>query len=494
MISYSIQVVLFQVLFLLFYDVFLSRETFFSKNRWYLLSTALLSFLIPLVKITTFRTVIELNQTIVLPEILVSPQNVIETTVWYQSTNYLEVFFLIGFSLAFFLFLMKSSYIVYLIIVHKGIKKKGYTLVYLPKKSKAFSFFNIIFLGCELLQEKQDKIIKHELVHSQQKHTLDLLLFEVLKIVMWFNPLLYLYQNRISLIHEYIADDIVTKDIHIENYINNLLSDVFQIEHISFVNHFYKQTLIKKRIHMMTKRKSNQKQQFKYVIILPVIVSMLIYSACTDTAHTSDSIQKENRTVYSKNNGMLVGKSSETLSYLDTYIGEEIDLGKELQINDLSESEKVEFLQMIRVLGNSDTEVRVFSGVKGRKIGALFLNSKTEDSAVTSFSSLDEAPAFPNEGTGKDNFNRNMMNFVQTHFDTKLANSLDLNSGKKRIYVQFKIEKDGRVTDVKVRAPHAALKEEVTNMMHKLPKFIPGKKDGETVTTAYTLPIAFVIN
>ena len=47
MVNYILQVILYQVLFLAVYDFFLSKETFFTKNRWYLLGTPILSFIIP---------------------------------------------------------------------------------------------------------------------------------------------------------------------------------------------------------------------------------------------------------------------------------------------------------------------------------------------------------------------------------------------------------------------------------------------------------------
>jgi beta-lactamase regulating signal transducer with metallopeptidase domain len=90
-------------------------------------------------------------------------------------------------------------------------KKDSYTLIILPNSKKAFSFFNYIFLGADTNELEKEKIISHELIHCKQKHSLDLLFFESLKILMWFNPLLYIYQKRISTVHEYISDAIILK-------------------------------------------------------------------------------------------------------------------------------------------------------------------------------------------------------------------------------------------------------------------------------------------
>ena len=83
------------------------------------------------------------------------------------------------------------------------------------------------------------------------------------------------------------------------------------------------------------------------------------------------------------------------------------------------------------------------------------------------------------------------MKFVQENFNVKLANTLGLTSGKKKIYVQFKIGTDGNIIDVKARAPHPVLKEETINMIKKLPKMKPGEQRGKKVRVRYTLPITF---
>ena len=280
MINYIIQVILFQVLFLAIYDFFLSKETFFTKNRWYLLSTSILSFLLPLIKIPTLQKAVPVEYTILLPEIVLSPQKVIEQASWYQSINYVDVLFWLGSAVFTVFFLIKLEKIIRLILKNRLIKKEGYTLVVLPKETKAFSFFNFIFIGENISEYQKEKIIQHELVHSKQKHSLDLLLFELLKIAMWFNPMIYIYQKRITLVHEYISDEVITKSTQKEHYINNILSDLFQVENISFINQFYKHSLIKKRIIMMTKQKSKQIKQLKYLLLIPLLATMLVYTSC----------------------------------------------------------------------------------------------------------------------------------------------------------------------------------------------------------------------
>ena len=227
MINYILQVMLFQVLFLAIYDLLLSKETFFNTNRGYLLSTPILSLMIPLIQIPTFQKIVSQEFINQLPEIVLSPEKVIQQTDWYQSTQYFEVLFWLGAVIFISFFLVKLFRLLRLIRTSTIEKKNHFTLVFVKNQRAAFSFFNYIFLGKEISETQQQKVIEHELVHSQQKHSLDLLFFEVLKIVMWFNPMIYMYQKRITLLHEYISDAVFVKSVVKETYINSLLSNLF---------------------------------------------------------------------------------------------------------------------------------------------------------------------------------------------------------------------------------------------------------------------------
>ena len=291
MINYIIQVMLFQVLFLVVYDFVLSKETFFTKNRWYLLMSAIMSFCIPFIQIPSFQKVVSNDVRFLLPEIVLSPQNMIEKTEIYQNFNGGLIIFWLGFLFFLVLFSFKVYKLSSLIIKNFIEKKDSYTLITLPNSKKAFSFFNYIFLGADINELEKEKIISHELIHCKQKHSLDLLFFESLKILMWFNPLLYIYQKRIATVHEYISDAIILKSADKKLYMNTLVNQLFDVENISFVNQFYKHSQLKKRIMMITKEKSNKMKQIKYLLLVPILASMLFYTACSNTKN--EIIEKE---------------------------------------------------------------------------------------------------------------------------------------------------------------------------------------------------------
>ncbi len=112
------------------------------------------------------------------------------------------------------------------------------------------------------------------------------------------------------------------------------------------------------------------------------------------------------------------------------------------------------------------------------------------------FTIIEEVPIFPgceggSKAQKKDCLNQKMRRHVQRHFNADLANELGLSSGRKRIYVQFKIDRDGSIVDIRVRAPHPRLQKEGERIAKKLPKMKPGKQRGKAVRVGYTLPITF---
>ena len=98
------------------------------------------------------------------------------------------------------------------------------------------------------------------------------------------------------------------------------------------------------------------------------------------------------------------------------------------------------------------------------------------------------------EKEGRKCFDRKMSKLVNRYFDSGLGKELGLKSGKHRILTQFVIDKTGKVTDVKIRAPHATLKKEVNRVVSKIPNFTPGENNRkEKVKVRYSLPITFQV-
>ncbi|WP_298900647.1 M56 family metallopeptidase [uncultured Psychroserpens sp.] len=307
MLHYILQVVSFQLLFLIIYDIFLRKETFFNLNRAYLLGTALLSVVIPFIKIDQIKTVVSDDFVIHLPEIIIGdvtkkvstldPQIAMQAGInlEQESMSIWTIILVAGMGLATLILLIKLSKLLWL--AHKYPKRWNGNLliVNLLNSTRAFSFFHYIFLGEKLNPQERTSILEHEIVHVKQRHTLDLMFFEIFRIIFWFNPLVYMYQNRIATLHEYIADANAVKQHNKSDYYDSLLSQVFETQQFSFVNPFFKHSLIKKRILMLSKSKSKRINIIKYALLIPLVFTMLIYTS-SYAQEQQDLVQDANTT------------------------------------------------------------------------------------------------------------------------------------------------------------------------------------------------------
>ncbi len=114
------------------------------------------------------------------------------------------------------------------------------------------------------------------------------------------------------------------------------------------------------------------------------------------------------------------------------------------------------------------------------------------------FAVIENVPIFPgcenlsNNDQRKKCMSEKVQEFVQRKFNTDLGSQLGL-TGVNRVIVQFKIDKNGNITDVRSRAPHPRLEQEAARVINSLPKMQPGKQRGKPVGVMYSLPIVFQV-
>ncbi|MFK7771980.1 MAG: M56 family metallopeptidase [Saprospiraceae bacterium] len=454
MIQYLTQVVIFQISFLLIYDFFLKKETFFHWNRIYLLTTPLLSFLLPFIKISTIQKSIPKEYIINLyPETIVkniiSNPTILEPTQESFQVNW-EVIWLSGFLVSLLLFFIKMRRFNQLKRSGKSIIIDSTSVIILPKTNVAFSFLKTIFLGENLSEAQRENIFLHEKIHVKHMHSLDLLIFELMRIFMWFNPIVYIFQNKIITLHEYIADAKVTQQIGKNQYYQDLLSQVFQTNNLSFTNTFFNKSLIKKRITMLQKSKSKKVFQLKYFLLAPVIFAMLVYTSCSSS---SDKNVMENIDAL-KESIMVKGEITDT----------EMDALKTLFVltmpNGLESSQFEEVKNLVEIPFLVIEKVPTYPGCSGD-------NEALKNCLTKKISELLGA-----------NFN---------HTITK--------NKTQKVKLEFKIGIDGKVSKVKTIAANSTIEKEVTRIIStQLPEMIPGQHEGIKVGVFYEMPVTFNIN
>ncbi len=473
MISYILECIAIQLLFLLIYEFFLKKETFFQWNRVYLIGTYLLSLFLPWIKIEAITaTVPKVFQEY--PEFLwnLNDTTLIMTPSTESKFNISwEYLLLFGGMLLASLFFGYKLYRIYLLKQRGQIRCfEDFTQIIIENSSMAFSFFKSIFLGDKILGKEHKNIVQHELVHIKQKHSYDLIFFELMRIVGWFNPLVYLYQSRVSELHEFIADAHVAKNNKIEQY-ELLLSEVFQTQNISFINQFFKTSLIKKRIVMLQKAKSKKVWQLKYLLLIPLIMGMLAYTSVEQEPSAFKNAQEIQPVIENETTTENKVEKKQKEKVVDVIISSEKD----------------------GVLITPDDNISSVITSKPPK------SAPTASAEITvndvPFATVDQVPVFPgceNDDDQRGCFHENMRKHIRKNFKYPIEAQKKGIQG--RVSVLLVIDREGEITNIKMRGPDPLLEEEAKRIMLRLPQMKAGIHKGEKVNVVFSIPITFKVH
>jgi hypothetical protein len=154
----------------------------------------------------------------------------------------------------------------------------------IKEKLAPHTFLYYVFLNKEDYNHGsiEKEILNHELTHVKQKHTIDILLLELLLIVVWFNPFLYLYKKAIQLNHEFLADEsVVTSLQDPSRYQLLLLSKANEPNSLSLTSKF-NFLITKKRLIMMTKTRSHTRAILKQAAVM-LLIAVIAFSFSTRT-------------------------------------------------------------------------------------------------------------------------------------------------------------------------------------------------------------------
>jgi len=257
--------------FSLIYMLFLRNERFFVLNRIYLVSGILVSILFPL---------FTWHYTVVFPvtptaEVL-EPQVLGVATVNepFPIQNLLLYFYLTG---ALFLFfrLIKQTLSVWKVIRNSETHRfNSVKLIRTDRYPASFSFFSFVFVNPSIDEPETNEIVNHEQEHIRQQHWMDLLLFEILRTMHWYNPVSWLYGHLIRQNHEYLADErALQRSSNPAIYRAALLNQMFGGPVISLANSF-NYSLNKKRFNMMKQKTYSPIRKLKLLLVLPLIAGV----------------------------------------------------------------------------------------------------------------------------------------------------------------------------------------------------------------------------
>jgi TonB-dependent SusC/RagA subfamily outer membrane receptor len=274
-LDYFLKANLYGLLFAGCYVLLLRRHTFFGLNRAYLLVSVALSLVLPLAMLPSQapESLPLPTGVIVLPAAISPAETATDWEVW-------GAFIYGAVALAGLItLLIRVSNLLRIIRQSEKVDQGTYTLV-LPTDASipTFSFFRYVVLN----PADRDNllILRHELVHVRQWHSVDVLAVQVLRIVFWASPALWLLERALRQTHEFLADQ--QASAHERNYARLLVDYSFGLQPASLANGFFNPSLLKQRIQMLQQRATSRWALGKYVLIAPLVLSLLAMTTARD--------------------------------------------------------------------------------------------------------------------------------------------------------------------------------------------------------------------
>lgn len=274
----------YMALFYIMYLLLVSHDTRHRRNRLYLLSGMILSLTLPLVRIN-------INAGGMLSSISTGLGNVIpiEQVNIYADSRGVEVpgrlpapalIYLAGCFIAFAILTFNTGRLLNLV---RRYRIKGSNIVLTaPGKESGFSALGYVFLSSDLDAETRDIIMEHEMNHISNRHFIDIILLRMMGIVFWFNPFTYMYDRSLKALHEFEADEqMLDSGQNVISYQRLILNQIFNTGIFTLQNGFSGRSLIKKRMIMMTKRRSKKRSGLKLLLAVPFILFAFGFFSCS---------------------------------------------------------------------------------------------------------------------------------------------------------------------------------------------------------------------
>ena len=441
---FLLQANIYLVVFYAFYKLLLEQETYFQLNRIYLLASGLFASFIPFIQLdwlTQQPVAQQLSVTVGQLDMMVLPDER-DGSGFLATGNVVTVLYSAGLLFFFLRFCIQLWFVVqnlYLQDEHQA-----------TQHGTAYSFFSRKAVDKSL--PGQEIINHHEDVHVKQLHSLDILVFEAIAILNWFNPVVYLYKKALKDNHEFLADEAAANHQgDKETYALLLLSAAFKVSPQALTNSFFtKQSLIKKRIYMLHKEKSKKAAVLKYGIYLPLFSGMLLLSSAKLQYNPS------------------VVKAVEEIPFNDP-----LKLARQA----LPTAEPVVKSPATAYTAPTSSSTAL-AGSESTAVPAGLIQDKPWD-----FTSVDKVPSYPGGMQAFYKYLGGSIKYPKEAADKKVEG---------KVFMQFVVEKDGSLNDIKViSGPGSGTNEEALRVLKSSPKWNPSLVKGKPVRVMFHLPIAF---
>lgn len=455
---YSIKVAICLAAFYLFYKLLLSRDTFHAFNRATLLLLMLLSLVLPFVNISVDEPTVAYDGMVQIEQLLA--MGVVDDGPVPSGPTLIQVLFAI-YIIGVALFLVGE--ICSLVRLHRLISGKysvttadGIKIVVIDDDVAPFSWFNNIVISRSDYESGRREILIHEKAHIARRHSLDIMLCNMLLIFQWFNPAAWLLRRELQNIHEYEADEaVIQSGADASEYQLLLIRKAVGERLFSMANNLNHNSL-KKRITMMLIKKSNPWNRAKILLTVPVAAVAVVAFATPKAESLSKEIEHDSNALVNS----VVRSMPGTAEHLAMSTGEAGAAGMPAEA--------------------AAPETAATDSLRGRVAGVTVGASK-DDGRV--FDVVEEQPRYPG-GTNA------LMTYLRDNIKYPAEAAKAGIQGM--VIVQFVVGKDGAVRDIKpVKSVSPELDAEAVRVVAAMPKWVPGYQRGEAVNVRYTLPVNF---
>ena len=276
------------------YYIFLCKEKTHKLNRAFIITGVLAAFIIPFIGIplrvsSDYITESALYIYIIDP-IIVTPRHL------QPSVNIVNTLYKIGAVITSLLFLYKLLSVIR--IVKSGKRKDinaNCNVIVSSRVKYAFSFFNNIVLPESIIKNSSsiNEIILHEKTHIKQKHSYDIILLELISILFWYNPFIWMLKKSLKTVHEYLADEgVLNAGVTSERYHISIIEQT-PIGKMLAITQNFNSLKLKKRIIMMNKKKSTTKASLKALFMVPAFIVACMVVSVTLHAQSSEKSTPE---------------------------------------------------------------------------------------------------------------------------------------------------------------------------------------------------------
>ena len=279
LLIYQIKVGICLIAFYLLWKLLLSRETFHRFNRVALLAVMALALVLPWISLSLEASTPIAQRMVLLEGLIVTPSNAVthQASPSWSVTGVASALYFIGMAMA----------LVWQLIglwnLRRQLKKGrteslpgGITLHVLPGEIAPFSYFKHIVINEQDYHDNPREILIHEHAHIALRHSLDVVFTSLVTLFQWWNPAAWLLCRELRQVHEYEADEaVLNENVDVKQYQLLLIRKSVGDQLFSMANSFNYQSL-KKRIRMMTIKKSSQWKQLRALAVVPVIALALL--------------------------------------------------------------------------------------------------------------------------------------------------------------------------------------------------------------------------